>query len=225
MLIHHPNITSRNVMTTYYDAANPKSYPGAGSNFYSLTNNKYTISTTAGVTYSKSFGGMFTLNGTSTQSISLPVTSSLGLPSGGTSNPFTMEFWIRASNLSARQAMYNSTLSLNITVETTGAIKVSINATQVSITSSGLVNAGQWYHITVSRDSSCNYITYINGISLASGTNTTSVTNTRVSVGATTSSTIYFAGDIAILKTYIGTVLTPTQILQNFNAIKGRFGY
>jgi hypothetical protein len=53
-------------------------------------------------------------------------------------------------------------------------------------------------------------------------TNTTSLLNIGM-LGPTPASTINFLGKIAVAKIY-KNALTAAEVLQNFNAIKGRFG-
>jgi len=227
MLIHHPNIFNRGALTMYCDVANPKSYPGTGTTFNDLTKNKNTATIAGTLPYSTSFGGIFTFNGT--QYFTIPTTAA---PQSNTSAfAFTYETWVRVADLTNPQTIYWTNGFLVITIETSGDVKIMIGISQVAITSTAPIQTGKWYHIAVTRQniiSATNvYYIYVNGVQLAlSSNNTTSlVTNTpRFGYNSTAGSS--FRGDFSNIKIYRGTGqnLSAAQLLQNYNAAKGRFG-
>jgi len=223
MLIHHPNVSLQSSQTLYCDIANPKSYSGAGSSIIDLTRNKYNMTISGTITYSSSFGGILSFTGLSTQFIAFNTASAP--QSAGASFTFSMEVWTRISSLSAVNGLFNEAAGLIVNIDTTGAIQLKFRtATTIATSASSLINTGIWYHIVITRTAANLYTAYINGVSVASGTNASNLNTASARIGYGGGTTASFNGDIAIVKTYKGTVLTQSQIIQNYTAIKGRFG-
>jgi hypothetical protein len=220
MLIHHPNITSRNSLLLCADIANPKSYSGTGTTIIDLTRNKYNMGIVGTVTYSNSFGGILSINGATTNYITFNASATMF----GSNNARSIEYWLTVSTLSSRQNFYTTPSNLFMSVETNGSIRLSIiTSSQILVTSSGLISSGVWYNITVTRDASNRLSIYLNGILVAGPFNyLNNFASTGVRVGG---STAYggFNGSVALIRSY-SIALTSSQILQNYNATKGRFG-
>lgn len=226
MLIHHPNISLKSSQTLYCDIANPKSYSGSGSNIIDLGRGKNNMTINGAITYSSSFGGILSFTGLTSQLISFNNTAASAPQSQGASWVFSMEFWFRISSLSAINGLFNQAAGLCINIQTTGAVRLMYStSTQIGISNTNIISAGQWYHLVVTRDASNYFNVYINSLPIITNVlNSSSFSSTSTRIGYGGGSTSAFNGDIAIVKTYKGSVISQNNIIQNYNAIKGRFG-
>jgi len=201
------------------DAANKKSYPGAGTTWTDLSKNKYIVTLTSGPTYTVSNGGAINLGGTPQY---LAING--GMPSGANIG-FTFECWVRVTDLSSYRAITRTASGLDIGVDaTTGVVGCDqTGITRICSTSSGTIVAGVWTHIAITRTTANLYTIYINGVSRATGTNSFSVT-AATTIGFSSFSTAhFFNGSMSVIKNYNRT-LTSTEVYNNFVANRGRFG-
>jgi hypothetical protein len=182
-----------------------------------LTKNRSIVTLTSGPTYSS---GAINLGGTPQY---LAING--GMPSGA-STGFTFECWVRVTDLSSYRAITRTASGLDIGVDaTTGVVGCDqTGVTRICSTSSGTIVAGVWTHIAVTRTTANLYTIYINGVSRATGTNSFSVT-AATTIGFSAFSTAhFFNGSMSIIKNY-NRDLSANEILQNYNAIKSRYGY
>jgi hypothetical protein len=104
-------------------------------------------------------------------------------------------------------------------------ITYSGNVLQFYIGNSGLnythAVTGQWFHVAGTWDASSKKI-YLNGVEVASGTNTGIDTGNRDRYVGGRGTSFPFNGKIPMIKVYTRT-LTASEVKSNFNAIKGRF--
>jgi len=104
-------------------------------------------------------------------------------------------------------------------------ITYSGNVLQFYIGNSGLnythAVTGQWFHVAGTWDASSKKI-YLNGVEVASGTNTGIDTGNRDRYVGGRGTSFPFNGKIPMVKVYTRT-LTASEVKSNFNAIKGRF--
>ena len=93
------------------------------------------------------------------------------------------------------------------------------------ITSSSSAGGGQWKFISCQRTGSTSAEVYVNGISVASSSSMPSGTSNgqQIDIGRIDIAGRYSAGNIAQVSIY-NRALTATEIQQNFNATRGRFG-
>jgi hypothetical protein len=81
-----------------------------------------------------------------------------------------------------------------------------------------------WYHATVTVDGSGNAAVYLNGLQQNTGTNTLATPSSNtLKIGTSTSAGEYLNGQIALVQIY-NRVLSASEVLQNFNAYRQRFG-
>lgn len=203
------------------DAANPKSYVSGSATWRDLSgnNNNATPTLISGSTFTSTFGGTFALNGTGSF-INIPIQNF------ATSTPFSVEtvmsvpnynqFGSRAHFLSGAggnsMVVFTAT-TLNMWNEAGGANNLTISTT---------FTAGSTYHVVVTRDSSNLVSLYTNGSFIGSGSRDGQfrwATMGRLGSGDTFCSII----NLSTVKIY-NKALLPTEILQNYNATKGRFG-
>jgi hypothetical protein len=233
------------------DAANPKSYPGSGTTWFDLTKNQYN-SSMVGVNFNSNgymsfpgtgesdsapVGEYVTLNTTAT------TTSPSTKPSGVTYN-----VWMRftANQLTGHGIFYGSTTINHIEFRasdvTNGYWRTEAVTQNGYSFGGGGTNAdgghalGEWFNLTIvfaNNESSRPVRWYRNGQlfhvgNMTSGSNPSGEYFEPNAFGRSTGTDTYkyvesFKGDMSTLSIY-DKVISESEIQQNFNAIRGRFG-
>ena len=207
----------------HLDAANTKSYPGTGTACSDLTTINSNGTLTNGTTYSSTNNGLFNFDGTN-DLISFPHNAVQNSAS------ITISSWVKPLGpLKTQNIVAKSDNSgYRYRIETSGAVSIlDRGATNAISTAAGLISADTWYNITVTGGPAGLQI-FINGIfrisqATAFGGN---ITTTALVIGAenaTASFSESFKGSIAQIQMY-SRVLTNAEVLQNFNATRGRYG-
>ncbi len=221
------------------DAADTNSYPRTGTSWTDLTGNANNGTLTNGPTFSNSNGGVITIDGIDDY-INLGNASSIKM---GTNN-FTISTWIKILTqtgspnyklvITSKQApaaaagygfAWNDSVNKFLWSTANGSSSSEIFTTN---TWSSLVNV--WANIVMIRQNGAtnNGHFYINGVyeSLASSATVLNVdTNTNMTIGNTADfySLYWFKGTYGTVQIY-NRALTATEVLQNYNATKSRFG-
>ena len=220
-LAHSPRIVTDN-LELCFDAANTKSYPGSGTTWTDIGSKGIDGTLTNGPTFDSGNKGSIVLDGSNDR-----VHFQYDLRSN-----WTYECWVNkdsknnfaflgqggTSNRSGLHiVMYNNRLRFGMYANDTDAMGLY-----------GNTSTGVWYHyaFTYNHSTFLKEI-YRNGSKL---TGTTVQTQTSylgtgtVRIGATYSSSgVHANGKIALSKLY-NRVLTASEVKQNYNALKGRFG-
>jgi hypothetical protein len=92
-------------------------------------------------------------------------------------------------------------------------------------TSTGTTSVNQWVHL-VAVWTSTGYYTYINGVNAGYDLTKTFLVQqngTQLEIGCFTGDSAYFRGTQSIFRMY-NRALTPTEVSNNFNAQRKRFG-
>ena len=213
------------------DAADRNSYISGSTTWRDLSPNGNNGTLTNGPTFSSANGGSIVFDGTNDY-VNIGVDKSC--------NRFTADFavsaWVNRTNAGVTfgniigdyytnstanalewQILMNNTANLALYNVTGGFI---INAV-----SSGF-NAGTWINVVISRIGS-TITMYANTNSIATATNTTTfgsaTGNLNIGIDGNNSSEP-FTGNIAGLLIYKNKGLTGSEVLQNYNAQKSRFG-
>ncbi len=98
----------------------------------------------------------------------------------------------------------------------------------VFVSTASFININNWYQIVGTFVSGSQRL-YINATQVATGTatGTISTNNSGMSIGVlggySGARTYYYNGNIAIVRVY-NKVLSQSEVTQNYNALKGRFG-
>lgn len=225
-LSHHPNIV-RNGLVAYFDAANGKSYPTAGTVWTDLTKGKNNQTLTGSPIYSSSNGGIMTFNGTTAYTIGTRPTS---LVTGG---QISISLWAKwttvGTTTSTIQALVdnNHALSQGFVIQDrpdlSKKLTFFIGRNSTGLQSTGIVGDGLWHYIACTNDTSVSNL-YIDGILNNSLSEVGGLINlqTNVSIGKYQGGTRYLNGSIANALFY-NRALTAAEVLQNYNASKGRF--
>jgi hypothetical protein len=142
-------------------------------------------------------------------------TTSIIIPA---STAFTIECWVYPTSFAAIIGICSQ-----YTAATTGRLTFDITATtgfptffigdtaSLQITSSVALLLNTWAHLAVTRSGN-NYVLYLNGVSVATGTATTAIQQKRLVIGALDSSPIsrYFSGSISNFRVVGSAVYTAT---------------
>jgi hypothetical protein len=238
-LAHSPSIISDGLVF-YLDAANSRSYSGTGTTINNLCISGLGAILVAGISFTSSNSGTFILNGTS-QYINIP-SSGFGI----STESFTFNLFVKATNksstnflsfLSNRQltSPFNGVLiTQDFNSDRSAYLRYQINsAIGVSQYNSGTLPfiSGSFNMITMVVNRSNNtMISYLNG-SLDASYNiagTTSVGSTHnIEIGRdeafVPNSNAWMGGNVGMFQIY-NRALSATEILQNYNATRKRFG-
>lgn len=231
------------------DAANPKSYPGSGEIWYDLSGrgNNATRTNNGGyggqVTYNSSGHFDFSMNSPASTAGATAgngfTMSSMIIPSTGN---FTLSAFIRR-NLSVKAAGDRETIFSNaggadgwrFGILDTGALYYLISgANAVGFQEGGLggntLNNGNWHMATIVFDRAISYKVYgyIDGVpsgevSISAGAaGNVAFSNSFPGVGYSGCCDV-FAGQISQVLAY-NKSLSSSEVQQNFNALRGRYG-
>ena len=217
------------------DAGFTPSYPKSLTTWYDLSSNVYNGTLTNGPTFDIADGGSIQFDGTNDYvSLGSSVPANLRIGDGD----FTIEFWVYTGGTSTYAICGNLNDSNG-----DGSYWVILNSTFTGLhtvqfgrigTSSKFgtttLPTNAWTNIILSRIGT-TMICYINGSSYstpATVNNFAGSFNIDYLLGISKSNTSFSAyplnGWLAILRIYKGVGFTSTQVLQNFNATKSRFG-
>ena len=234
MLGHSPSVVTSGLALAL-DAANTKSYPGSGATWTDLSGNGLTGTINNAPVFSNSVGGNFTFNGTSSTVSFTRKRFTAGL---------TYAAWIKTTS-AKNTATYTTTTANPIVGDTNNAVWNGFGvhngklrycyynragSAPINSDSTASVNTGSWINVVVTHSYTDTAKLYINGV-LDSTFNvaTTGATDPWAQylaadrIGAGYGSADFFNGSIAQVTLYSAD-LTAAQVLQNFNALRGRFG-
>lgn len=215
-----PNIIE-NGLVLCLDAANVKSYPGSGTTWTDLSGNGNNGTLVASPTYNTDARGNILFNGTTQYATG----TTLALTS------YTLGFWIRfltlPTGLSTEEQILNtpgSTFGISI-VDTVanGTWRWQSWNGSTGRQSSTTVTTNVWYNFAMTGTSTTAQF-FLNGLS----------TDSFATGASISSGTIYLAAYNAAADrslncnisnvSFYNRVLSTSEIMQNFNALRGRFG-
>ena len=227
-LAHSPRIVTDGLLF-YLDAANPKSYPGSGTAWNDLSGtgrNGTLVPRTTGFQFKNENGGiLYFPDQPSGQNLQYAYMTT-PVPTGNVS--YTIHCVFRTERAGGERHIFRTdgNFGCDVNGNRLRYYMTSYNVEQ-GLTASGTFLANTWYHLTMvyDRDNLTQSI-YRNGEFLSSKTHT-------VQYSVATSTQRWFArndiftdgicGDVGLLHFY-NRVLTPTEIVQNFNATRSRYG-
>jgi hypothetical protein len=208
------------------DAANTVSYPGSGTTWTDLSGLGNNGTLTNGPTYSSSNGGSIIFDGSNDYVTTSLVTS--------LSNNVTISSWFKTFNASqaGQMVIHNGSdangngygFAVNNEGTTSGEILLLYGAI-AWINTGFFATSNVIYNATMVIESDNSNKLYINGNLVHSGISRTINTPTNhTEIGRNDyPGARYFNGNIAQASIY-NRALTATEITQNFNALKSRFG-
>jgi len=217
-IAYNPRIVTDGLVLAL-DAGNTKSYPGSGTTWYDLSGNGRNLTLYNGTAHNAD--GYFDFDGTDDYA----QTSDNGLGTGSVI-PHTLEMWVNFDTLTSPRwwlaviGQYGT--GAHHWIGTTGSQFGAWSANCQR--SPSLVGVSSWMHLVGTFDGTTltYYVNNINtgGSCTANGFN---FTNTNFTIGLKLGSEAYFNGKVAISKIY-NRALTASEIQQNFNATRSRFG-
>jgi hypothetical protein len=227
-----PIVTTGLVMNL--DAGNSASYPGSGTTWTDLSGNSRTGTLINGVGYSSANNGYLTFNGSNQH---VAVSNIISFLSAKTN--FSFDIWFKLNNPTLNNSIFSFGVGGNFTNDILIAVYGSVILAQVNNGVDGSAytsfSSTAWTNIQVVFDgtltgNSNRLKMYINGV-----LQTLTISYTVPSISATSTGTSSIGaytsnyngnrlnGNIAVTRGY-NTSLTSTEVTQNFNAIRSRYG-
>ena len=215
----------------YADASNPRSYVSGSTKVYDLTKYKTSIDFYNSPTFDTGSGGSFVFNGGN----AIRANTTNTLLNVGAGGAVTIEAFVKpsttASNLQSivTYGVFDSAPAVvNYSLAYFNS-KIGFSANNGgSYIGSTTMAINQWHGLTVVFNNTTN-IGYQDGVQVGTfSTATAATTSTILSIGASfysinAISTYKFTGNIAHTRIY-NRALSAAEVLQNYNALKGRFG-
>ena len=228
MLIHHPSII-KNGLVAYFDAANKKSYTGNASLWTDLTKNKNNLTLLNSPVYDGANGGSVVFNNTNNYG-TLPVSSipigneiSIGVWIYGITADSVTEALIYAADASANRVVnIHLPISNSIVYWDCGFLTTYDRIQTAPLSASQWQNS--WHYWVFTKNASAGTMAiYLDGKLNTSGTGKTRVITavTSVTFGRYPGAD-YINSKIAKFEIY-NISLNANQVMQNYNATKGRF--
>lgn len=213
-------------LVLHLDAANSKSYPGSGTSWFDLSGNNNHGTLTNGPTYTSANKGSIVFDGINdyitlgTKNIittDFSVNMSIRVTAATKEvHFFSFGYWDNPSAIMYRNEASPYDLSI---------IYRNLTGTNTLYASSFVINQNTTYNITWTRSNS-NNILYINGINIYSFSNSIIFSSVIYDIGWATvrnKTTAYYQGNIYNTTLY-NRALSAIEVLQNYNALKGRYG-
>lgn len=206
-------------LTLHVDAANNKSYPGTGTTWTDLSQYKYNVLLENGPTYSSNNLGFIVFDGTNdfaSTNAALSYTA------------YTKAAWYYTSNLAVGNNLIaggdSSPNSQHFFWMANGnKLTAGHNTSYYLIQSTTSLVTNRWYYAVVTFSSTTGWVLYLNGVQEATNASTTTFSGgTNILLGAFNNGANVLQGGLAMASVY-NRVLSPAEVLQNYNATKLRF--
>jgi hypothetical protein len=198
------------------DAANKDSYPGTGTTWYDLSGNGYNGTLTNGTSFiSNICGGCFNFDGVDDY-VDLQYSII-----GGTGD-FTVNQWIQADASETGGTTFGNypAGTLQIFYGTTFMGMWLNNST--TYVGAPVPFSSNPVMITAIRSGTTTYF-YQNGVLLKTGSSSANIGAANFRIGTNTNTNEQFTGKVFVTQTY-NRALSSTEVTQNYNAQKTRFG-
>ena len=221
MSFHHSPKIVTDGLVLCLDAANKKSYSGSGSIYTDLSGQNNNCTLRNGPTFSNNNVGCIVLDG---------IDDNIYCSTSNFDNitNLTYDLWFNTNNITGNRTLIAKELICKYRISD-GTIQVltssngsSWNLNQIS--TSSIINLNTWYNATLAVISNGNISLYLNGalissISLGGALGTSSE---KIIIGSYNNGNEALSGKISQVKIY-NRGLSANEILQNYNALKGRF--
>jgi hypothetical protein len=232
---YSPKIVSDSSLVLYLDAASSKSYAGSGTTWTDLSGNGNAGALSSGATFNSANLGNISVDGTVNGYVSIPNAASINPTSA-----ITVSAWFNISSFTNnyapivfKQNTFNSNYeqySLSL-----GSGGSGFTITDPSQVQRSAVTAVDYRNQITCAVGTCDITAqklnfYINGILIqtTSFPSTFNISTNQLSIGATTGGAASSYPGKSIGKIFNVSIynraLSATEVLQNYNATKGRFG-
>lgn len=211
------------------DAANPLSYPGAGTTWNDLLGSGKNGTLTNGATFNSPNRGSIALDGTNDYIDFGKTNTSIQF---GTTSSFTISVWFKLNTLDQNATLVSHGNSAYNMYYNGGGLNIIVFA-QARIANDvasplNTIDDTNWKFATVINNVGVNTIHYINSqhIRTTAFTNGDSsspyVYNNNFTIGYSDDEILPLNGNVSFVLIH-NRALSATEILQNYNATKGRF--
>ena len=221
--------TTTNGLVLCLDAADKNSYIGSGTTWTDVSGNNYTGTLINAPTFSNTNGGSIVFDGLDDQVRLGAVTSTL-------STSLTYNIWFNPSVIDTSRTLFWDDDAQGggdswVQITSGGAIQSQRDPDGFGVlTSSTTISANNWYNFNMVANGSSGKIFYINGQNVGSNNVEISTRSGKSYItlgasfdGANNITVGTFNGKIATFLVY-NRALSATEVLQNYNATKSRFG-
>ena len=200
------------------DASNPLSYSGTGTTWTDLTGSGTIATLTNGTSYSSENGGTLVFDGINDY---VSINSGSGLNIG---NTYTFSIWVKFNSFNTVLAGSSDFTDSGypMYVSDSNSMYIAVGQTYTGMSGANLAT-NQWVCLTVARSGS-SVIWYKNGVSIGSGSLGTAASNVVKGIGAYHGAGFPLNGKISSVNAY-NRVLSASEVLQNFDGTKSRFGF
>ncbi len=223
-LQHSPSIVT-NGLVLCVDAGNPRSYPGTGTVWNDAISSGYNFTLTNGPTYSSSNLGFFNFDGVNDFAVS-------GYNSALDTQTPTVEVWVKTNATSQNGFWFEKgAVNTQYALFQEGANitwRLTTNVVSLTAPAASFMSTSNWAQVVGTYTSGDRRI-YVNGVQVANDTLAYTIpTNTSgMSIGAyggnSGANAYWYNGALSICRVY-NRALSAAEVLQNFNAIRGRYG-
>jgi len=220
-----PNIIEDGLVL-YLDAGNRKSYPGSGTTWFDKSGRGNNGTLINGPTFNTGELGSVVFDGVN--DFVKPNSSSIL-----EFTDFTLSSWIKLSSLNLNQFIIDTSTNNNFglgysyRITTSNRVRFWAYNADNFLDSTATVSSNIWCNVVSTYNNTPKLQTiYINGLFDISNTHSNSfvISNTaNLRIGSSQILGGYITGDIALIQMY-NRALSAQEILQNYNATKGRFG-
>ena len=216
------------------DAAKLDSYPGTGTTWRDISGNNNNGTLTNGPTFSGIGKQASIVFDGADDWVTIPAGSTFTYGTGD----FTIECWFRDTSLTSTpySVLYSQTVSgtnyFLLGVDTVGSngrvfFIGTLSGGGTPIYASGSYLRNTWNQVIASRISGTVTV-YLNGVGGTPASNTINFTNTTYipTIGDEShhGSSNPWTGNISVVRLYNNKGFTSTEVSQNFNALRGRYG-
>ena len=235
-----PQITTRGLVLSL-DAADKLSYPGTGTIWRDTSGNDRISNLVGGTTFNSNNQGSFTFDGADDR-VEIPYSSFWDSNVFGNATNFTISCWAKCNSFfnwscliqkSPDIGWYSNSEGASIWVDASGFVAAFYNGESGNPTGGGTAmafgtsNTSKWFNLAFTGDGT-NLNFYVDGslvaTSLVSFRTRSVISSTNgPKLGVRGGVTSFFNGQIAYTLFYTRG-LAATEIAQNFNALRGRFG-
>ena len=215
---HGPTIV-RDGLVLHLDAANPKSYPGTGTDWFDLSGNGNHGTLVNDPTYSSDNNGTFVFDGANDYA---EVPGDYHLFS-----ELTIDFWFKSTNTTPTGRPWGKGGDFEARFDggaPGGSLVTDIGVTNYLISGTGVWGNTTWYNVTAVLLTSSTEL-YVQSELDATGNRSSITANTGpLHIGKSSSGFgSPFPGNISSFKIY-NRALTAAEVARNFNAMRGRYG-
>ena len=218
-LAHSPRIVTDGLVLCL-DAGNTKSYPGSGTTWTDISRNGNTGTLTNGPTFSSANKGAIVFDGTNDCVV---VNNNASILS---STAYTKIAWFYPTSFSTGNNIISGGNNGQHAFWLGGTtnLRAGHNGVWDTVVSSTTLSLNTWYCGAVTFNTTTGWVLYLNAAVVDTDVSTTTFTgNGEILIAAYSTGFNVFTGTIANSLVY-NRVLTATEVAQNFNATRGRFG-